>query len=449
MAASARSRCEKALAALPLHDDLDALDRAARSLREDVRTDLDRIEDLGGDPAALAGLIDPVLAEAGRRRDELTARLGADVEIAGALPDATVRSRLGGLLGLARHARSAGIAHDALALLESRLARVVADERGRSGTSLVVPLASETPADRAVVGGKAAGLLAVREALPSGCRIPRGFVVTTAAYRLHLLGERGERLREAVRDCRDAAALSRRARAILLSGELLEDLLRPVEAALSQLGPSRLAVRSSATIEDGPEGSLAGLFDSWLGVAGLDELLHRIRLAWASLWNARALRAMGALGISPLEASQAVLVQEAVETRSAGVLLTRDPAGSAGTILVNAAWGLGEAISQGEVEGDVYRVRRGTGQIVAAESGGAATCLTLDPAGTGTVEVSLPPDRVGRPCLDGPNLSRLAALAAALEEATGRAQDVEFGVDDDGSVVVFQVRRIVPGPVRG
>jgi pyruvate, water dikinase len=447
--ASARSRCEEALAALPLHDDLDALDRAARSLREAVRTDLDRLEDLAVDPAALAGILDPALAEAGRRRDELTARLGADVEGAEAWPDATLRSRLGGLLGLARRARAAGIAHDALARLESRLARVVACERESTGTSLVVPLADETPADRAVVGGKAAGLLAVREALPAGCTIPRGFVVTTAAYRLHLLGERGERLREAVRECRDPAALSRRARAILLSGEILDDVLRPVETALEQLGPSRLAVRSSATIEDGPEGSLAGLFDSWLGVDGLDELMHRIRLAWASLWNARALRAMGALGISPLEASQAVLVQEAIETRSAGVLLTQDPSGDAGTLLVNAAWGLGEAISQGEVEGDVYRVRRGTGKIVAAESGAAATFLALDPAGTGTVEAPLPPDRVGRPCLDGEELSLLAALAAALEAATGRAQDVEFGVDGEGRVAVFQVRRIVPDPARG
>ncbi len=442
--AAAGSRCDEALTALPLQDDLDSLDRAVRALGDSLRADGERLEDLGGDARDLAGWLDPVLVEASRRRGELAARLVEELEAAGAVPEAAVRSRVGGLLGRVRRARAAGVAEDAAARLASRVARAVADERGRRGTSLVLPLAAGTPPDRSLVGGKAAGLLAVREELPEGCRVPRGFVVTTAAYALHLLGERGDRLREAVGERRDPAALSRRARAILLAGDVLEEVSRTVSGALRELGPVRLAVRSSATVEDGPAGTLAGLFDSWLGVAGLDELLHRIRLAWASLWNARGLRAMAALGLSPLDASQAVLVQEAVETRAAGVLLTRDPAGGGGTLLVNAAWGLGEAISRGEVEGDVYRLRRGSGEILAAEPGRATTRLALDPSGTGTVEAPLPPDRIGQPCLDARDLARLAALAGALEAATGRAQDVEFGVDDDGALVVFQVRRLVP-----
>jgi pyruvate,water dikinase len=442
--AAARSRCERALAAVQSHSDPGALDQALKSAREALRRDLERIEDLGGSPEILAGLLDPMHAEAARRREELVLGLGADVTAACELPDRAFRLRLGGLHQLARRARSAELGGDDLRHLECRLARTVADERERSGGSIVVLLADGAPEDRALVGGKAAGLLAVREALPARCRIPRGFVVTSSAYRLHVLGERGERLREAVREIRDVAALSRRARAILLGSEILEEIAGAIEAALGSLGPARLAVRSSATVEDGAAGSLAGLFDTWLGVSGLDELLHRTRLAWASLWNTRALRAMAATGLSPLDASQAVLVQEIVETRAAGVLFSRDPAGSPDTLLINATWGLGEAISQGDVVGDLYWVRRTTGEELASEAGGATSCLGLDPAGTGTIEIPLSPERAGRPCLGAGDLSRLAAVARALEEATGRAQDVEFGIAEDGGVVIFQVRRIVP-----
>ncbi len=108
-------------------------------------------------------------------------------------------------------------------------------------------------------------------------------------------------------------------------------------------------------------------------------------------------------------------------------------------MLVNATWGLGEGISQGEIPGDLFWVRRSNGDVVAAEPGGGTRQIVLDPSGLGTVEVPLPADRIGRPCLDADDLRRLAALAQALEAATGRAQDVEFGFGPEGDLVVFQI----------
>ena len=337
----------------------------------------------------------------------------------------------------------AGVAPEAVLAIEERLAALVARERERAGSRMVVPLEEASALGRAAIGGKAAGLAAVRAALPEGCRIPRGFVVTTAAYRVHLLGERGERLRQALSERLDEAALSRRARAILLAGDLPDGLVRDVEAGLARLGAERLAVRSSATVEDGPEGSLAGLCDSWLGISGLRDLVDRVRRCWASLWNARALRALEASGVSPLDASQAVLVQEAVPVRAAGVMFTREPAGNPGTMLVNAARGLGEAISSGEIDGDLFWVRRSNGITIATERGTATRRIAFDPDRTGTREEPLSPEDSGTLCLGDDDLSRLAGLARALEAATGRAQDVEFGFAEDGALVVFQARRVV------
>jgi len=367
-----------------------------------------------------------------------------DVETALTLADDRMAAQLGRLFRIVRRARAAGLDEPAVAALHLRLVREVARERERSGAPLVISLEEETGRpDRALVGGKAAGLFTARRLLPAGARIPRGFVVTTAAYRLHLLGETGDRLQEAAATARDEAEASRRARAALLGSPLPDEVADAVDRAASALGAPRLAVRSSATIEDGALGSLAGQFDSWLGVRPGGELRERVRQAWASLWNARAVRTLAAAGRSPLGAAQAVLVQEVVSTRAAGVLLSRDPGGRPGVLLVNAAWGLGEAISRGEVAGDLSWVERATGRLLAFEPGAGRVALALDPDRPGTVEVALPEKQADRPCLDAADLARLAELARAIEEATGRDQDVEFGFDDAGALVVFQVRRVV------
>jgi pyruvate,water dikinase len=145
-----------------------------------------------------------------------------------------------------------------------------------------------------------------------------------------------------------------------------------------------------------------------------------------------------------LRAGQAVIVQEMIDTRSAGVLFSRDPSGRSDTLLINAAWGLGEGISQGELAGDLFWVRRSTGELIASESGRITHRIELAARGMGTVEVPLLPEQRGQPCLTAPELARVAHLARSLENATGRAQDVEFGFDHDGALVVFQTRRIVP-----
>ncbi len=441
--ADAAARCDDTLTILQAAEDLEDLQRGMRGLEAALDRDLRLIDDLGGDPDRLEQRLEPILAAAGARRTAMEETLRRDVERALALPDEVLRSRMGGLFRLLRRARAANLNPQDVNRLQRRLALELAEARARAGTYLVVPLLSGAPHERALVGGKAHALIDAREAVPEGCRVPRGFVVTSAAYRLHLLGETGEKLRLAA-EASDANAVSRRARAALLSGDVSDEVRDAIRAAYESLGANRCAVRSSATIEDGPLGSLAGLFDTYLGVAGFEELIDRVRWAWASLWNARALAALNSMGLSPLHASQAVIVQEMIETRSAGVLFSRDPSGRADTLLINAAWGLGEGISQGEVAGDLYWVRRSTGELIASETGSASHRIELSPQGMGTVEVPLSAEERGRPCLNGAELARVAALARALEDVTGRAQDVEFGFDHDGGLVVFQMRRIVP-----
>jgi len=438
----AAARCESARTALGLVDDLDELQRSLRGLESSLDRDLALLDDLGADPDRLEHHLEPVLLAAAARRDTLEARLRDEVRHAIGLSDETLSSRLGGLFRLLRRARASHIPVDDVDRLHARLTRQLALERARAGTELVVPLVPGARGDRALVGGKASALIEVLRALPAGCRTPRGFAVTSAAYRLHLIGEIGEKLRLASA-AEGEAGVSRQARAAILSGEIPDEVQEAVADAFDGLASPRMAVRSSATIEDGSIGSLAGLFDTYLGVTGRAELMDRIRWIWASLWNARALAALAATGQSPLRASQAVLVQELIDTTAAGVLFSRDPGGRPDTLLINGTWGLGEGISQGEVAGDLFWVRRSTGELLASEAGGATSRIALAPHGIGTVELPLSPTQAETRCLDPDQLVRLAALARALEDVTGRAQDVEFGFDHAGALVVFQMRRIV------
>jgi pyruvate,water dikinase len=399
------------------------------------------LRDLGAD-ADFEGAVGEVRTAVDSRREDLAERLRSDLAEAVGLPQDLLRLRLGGLHQLARRARAARLDETSISALESRLAREIEDRRSRAGHQLVVRLDDENPTPRALVGGKALGLMSLRRVLPRDCTIPRGFVVTTSAYRRHMLGEAEEKIRGALAENLDVAALSRRARAAILAVQIPPEVASAVAIARDELGCARLAVRSSATVEDGPDAGFAGLFDTYLGVRGIDELLQRLRWAWASMWNALALRAFAASGAAPLAESHAVLVQEMVPTRAAGVLFTRDPAGLPDTILVNATWGLGETIGQGETTGDLYWVRRSTGEAVATETDAAVHRVELDPERPGTVVVPLAPDQVGRPCLSESDLARLAELSRALELATGRGQDVEFGFTHDGALVLFQSRRI-------
>lgn len=443
--AAAAGRHAKALEAIAACSDPDEVERILGGLEAAIRRARSLLLDLETDPDEVGRLLDHARRESASRLDEMKVRIHRDVREAAALSDAQFSERAATLYALVRRARSAGVADAELDPVRLRLDSRFASDRDGSGPPLVVALDGVPAFDRALVGGKAAGLLEVRHLLPPGCRVPQGFVLTSAAYRLHVRGEIGDTLRAILREGDDDERISRRARAAILSGEVPAEVARAVSSASAALLAQRLAVRSSSTVEDGPAGSLAGLFDTFLGVRGVAELLNRIRWAWASLWNARALRTLCAAGISPIDAGQAVLVQEMIETRAAGVLVSRDAARGADTLLVNAAWGLGEGISQGGISGDLFWVRRSTGELLASEVGSGARRVVLDPAGTGTIEQMLAPDQAGKLCLDGGQVARLAALARSLEKAGRVIREAEFGFSPDGTLVLFQVR---PGSQR-
>jgi pyruvate,water dikinase len=298
------------------------------------------------------------------------------------------------------------------------------------------------------VGGKAINLCRLTRAkFP----VPPGFVVTTRGY-LGFIGEDGlgrqiAGLSASIGDG-DAAvidAVSTQIRALLaghampksLAGEILEAYHRLLDA-----GVERVAVRSSATAEDLPEASFAGQQDTYLNVRGEAPLLKAVQSCWGSLWTTRAV-AYRAKQKTPAEGlAMAVVVQKMVMADAAGVLFTANPlTGARDEIIVNAAWGLGEAIVGGEVTPDRVVVDKASGRIkeLTVSEKATMTVVTED----GTEQVALNEDRRLARVLGDNEVLRLAAIGRQIELHYGTPQDIEWAMAA-GQFAVLQAR-----PIRG
>ncbi|MET8865808.1 PEP/pyruvate-binding domain-containing protein [Nonomuraea sp. NPDC004580] len=289
----------------------------------------------------------------------------------------------------------------------------------------VLPL-DDPAADLATAGGKGASLARLSRA---GLPVPRGFHITTDAYRAFVAGFRDEIL-----SAGDPDAIP----ALFAAHDVPDEPAGQILRAYADLGDDvPVAVRSSATAEDLPGMSFAGQQDSYLNVRGPD-LLDAVRRCWASLWNPRAIAYRDRHGVPHDDVALAVVVQELVDADAAGVLFTADPVtGDREATVINASWGLGEAVVGGHVTPDVITVRGGR---VAESRTGDKKVMTVRTA-TGTEERPVPEPLRGAPVLDDAEAVTLAGLGARIQALYGVPMDVEWA-RRDGVFAIVQARPI-------
>ena len=303
--------------------------------------------------------------------------------------------------------------------------------------------------DVALVGGKGANL---GEMTGVGLPVPPGFVVTVAAYGRFLVhNQLAETIRQLLDtlDVDDTLALQRAAaaaRELILNGAIPADVRSAVLTAYRELQGSDhneppVAVRSSATAEDAGGFSFAGMFESFLNVRGDEDLLGRLRSCWASAFGARVLFYRQKRGF-PVEMPVAVVVQRMVRSEKSGVMFTADPAThDRNRIVIEAAWGLGEAVVGGQVVPDRYVLEKSTLAILESRVNEKEFLLTGD-ATNNVVSVDLRGDpRATARVLTDDELRALGALARKAEEHYGTPQDLEFAIEG-ASVYLTQTRPI-------
>ncbi|MBK6769191.1 MAG: phosphoenolpyruvate synthase [Ardenticatenales bacterium] len=316
---------------------------------------------------------------------------------------------------------------------------------------LILPLDSPH-ASLGAVGGKGASLARLSAAaLP----VPPGFHVTTTAYRRFIdANHLSEVIRRAAgrASIDDPASLERASaliRALIAQGSMPRDIAEGVGAAYAVLGAGEpaVAVRSSATAEDLPELSFAGQHDSFLNVCGADAVLAAVKRCWASLWTARAIGYRARQGIDGADVNLAVVVQRLVPADVAGILFTANPmSGVRDEVVINAAWGLGEAIVGGHVTPDTFRVDKATGTIRSADVMDKVV-QTVRTDG-GTREVPLSASLRTAPTLSPAHIAELTRLGSEIEELYGHPVDMEWAIAN-GSIAVVQARPItaLPDPI--
>src|SRR6266487_4402996 len=299
------------------------------------------------------------------------------------------------------------------------------------------------------VGGKGVSLARMAAA---GLPVPPGFHITTIAYR-RFVAEHGlqERILAAVSavSADQSATLDEAAQHIadlFAQSAMPEDIAQAIRRAYAELNgdDTSVAVRSSATAEDLPELSFAGQQETYLNMRGEAQVLDAVKRCWASLWTARAIGYRARHTIAPDDVSLAVVVQELVPADAAGILFTANPlTGAREQVMINAAWGLGEAIVGGQVTPDTVVVGKAGGYFIEPETTekDVMTVRTLE----GTREEPVPADRRTRAALSPAQAAELARLGVQIEKLYGLPMDIEWALHE-GRVFIVQARPITALP---
>ena len=316
-----------------------------------------------------------------------------------------------------------------------------ASSHPRSINSICLPL--NTPdASLSIVGGKGLNLAALARA---GFPVPGGFIVTTDCYDQYIedaglsgwMAVQASAIEDA--DPVALAALSDRLRARLRAGEIPEKVAAQIRSAYTELGRPPVAVRSSATAEDLPGLSFAGQQDTFLNVMGDDALLHAVVECWSSLWTARAIAYRTRNDIDHSTVSLAVVVQEMVQSDTSGVLFTANPlTGRRSETVIDATFGLGEALVSGQVEPDHYVVETYSGKILQKLLGAKAT-VVRGLAGGGVEEQQQ--ERRSEQALTDEQIAILTETGKQVAELYGDPQDIEWAFAD-GNLLLLQSRPI-------
>ncbi len=299
------------------------------------------------------------------------------------------------------------------------------------------------------VGGKGASLARMAAA---GLPVPAGFQITTAAYRRFVAANalQGAVLAAvSTTKADDPATLEEAARQIgrLFAQSVMPDeIAEAISLAYAALGGRDLpvAVRSSATAEDLPELSFAGQQETYLNMHGEAMVLDAVKRCWASLWTARAIGYRTLHHIAQEEVSLAVVVQELVPADAAGILFTANPLnGARDQVMINAAWGLGEAIVGGQVTPDTVVVDKASGAITQQEI--TEKGVMTVPTQSGTREEAVPADQRTQAVLSPAQAAELARIGVQIEGLYGQPMDIEW-VLHDGRIFVVQARPITALP---
>ena len=334
-----------------------------------------------------------------------------------------------------------------------------------SQTDLVVPFESLRMTDVESVGGKNASLGEMISNIPTGVKVPTGFATTAHAFREFLkfdgLTEKISAKLKAldVEDVRTLAQVGAEIRALVEAQPFPPELEQGIREAFATLSANNaeatFAVRSSATAEDLPDASFAGQQETFLNVHGIEDILHKIREVFASLYNDRAISYRVHKGFAHDVVALSAGIQRMVRSDlgAAGVMFTIDTeSGFDQVVFITSSYGLGETVVQGAVNPDEFYVHKpmlkvGNRAIIRRSLGSKLIQMQFTTAeekaqgGKLVKTTDVPTELRNRYSLSDADVEQLARYALVIEEHYGRPMDIEWGKDGiDGELYILQAR---------
>jgi pyruvate, water dikinase len=325
----------------------------------------------------------------------------------------------------------------------------------------VLPFEDLRMSDVESVGGKNASLgEMISQLSASGVRVPTGFATTALAFRDFLVHNK---LTERINDRLDKLNVDD-VKALAVAGaeirswveaapfqDRLEQEIRQAFKVLDADSKGSFAVRSSATAEDLPDASFAGQQESFLNVVGIEDVLHRIREVFASLYNDRAISYRVHKGFAHAEVALSAGIQRMVRSdkASSGVMFTLDTeSGFQDAVFITSSYGLGETVVQGAVNPDEFYVFKptlaaGKYAIIRRSLGSKLIQMQFTaPGEPGRVKtVDVPLEQRNRYSITDDDVAELAKYAMIIERHYERPMDIEWGKDGiDGKIYILQAR---------
>jgi pyruvate,water dikinase len=303
-------------------------------------------------------------------------------------------------------------------------------------------------ADIPVAGGKGANL---GELTRAQVPVPPGFIVTADAYFRFLKEARlTDRMRRSLRylNPRDTTMLQEVAFAIrqmISLAPMPSYMAEEIQQAYHKMQQGLVAVRSSATAEDLPEASFAGQQSTYLNVEGDSDVVAAVQNCWASLFEARAIFYRNEHGFNHLRVGIAVVVQRMVQSDVSGVVFTAEPLSSDDNkIIIEAAYGLGEAVVSGELTPDMYLLDKEVLSFLERRIATQDWQLVRNPRREDrrhNIKVSIPTARQNDQKLPDKDILILAEIAKTIEALYKCPQDIEWAKEGD-KIYIVQARPI-------
>ncbi len=302
--------------------------------------------------------------------------------------------------------------------------------------------------DVPIAGGKGANL---GEMTRADIPVPPGFIVTANAY-FDFLEKSGlkNKIRHQLQpldpsNSKQLQQIAAKVKQLILDAAMPPQLAKEIEQAYTQMGGGLVAVRSSATAEDLPEASFAGQQRTFLNVEGGKDVVAAVHGCWASLFEPRAIFYRHQQGFDHFKVGIAVPVQKMIQSQASGVMFTLEPVTSdSDKIVIEAVYGLGEAIVSGEITPDLYVVDKESLEILRRKTVNQESQLIKNPtagAKETNIWVPLPASTQSQQKLTDSEIIKLAWVGKQIEDHYRFPQDIEWAKEDN-RIYIVQTRPV-------